>query len=202
MSEYIDTLLEALYSIDLNNCAIDENDIMKFINERSFAYELYRTWYETKPSNLVLNAEITKIIEEKFEKRAFEIFEKEIERFYPDLVLHGGQKDHDHQEIICEIKVVGSNFNPTSLLKDLRKLKAYTTKDDVLYHEFLTGIFILAGGDSDKIAETLTAEAVDLIISSKILFVSVLIDGKKVVPTIKTPSEIIEIRNNLKNNKI
>ena len=198
MSEFIYSLLDAIRLIELSNCAIADSNTIQFINERSFAYELYRTWYKTKPSGLVINAEITKEIKENFKQRAYEIFGEEKERFYPDIVLHGGQGNYEHQEIICEIKVVGNNFNPTSLLKDLRKLKAYTTKDDVLYHEFLTGVFILAGGNSDKIAETLTDEAVDIIISSKILFVSVPIDGNKVAPIIKTPSEIIEIRNNLK----
>ena len=198
MSDFICSLLDAIRLIELSNCAIADSNTIQFINERSFAYELYRTWYGTKPSDLVLNAEITKEIKENFKQRAYEIFGEEKERFYPDIVLHGGQGNYEHQEIICEIKVVGNNFNPTSLLKDLRKLKAYSTKGDVLYHEFKTGIFILAGGNSDKIAETLTDEAVDLIISSKIIFVSISIDGKEVVPSIKTPSEIIEIRNNLK----
>lgn len=198
MSEYIYTLLDAIRLIELSNCAIADNDTMKFINERSFAYELYRTWFNSKSSDLVINAEITKEIKDNFKQRAYDIFGEEKERFYPDIVLHGGQMDYEHQEIICEIKVIGSNFNQASLLKDLRKLKAYTTKGDVLYHEFKTGIFILAGGNSDKIAETLTDEAVDLIICSKILFISVSIDGKEVVPIIKTPSEIIQIRNNLK----
>ena len=202
MSEYIDTLLEALKSIDLSNCAIKVNGKMTFINERSFAYELYRAWNVFRPSDLVINAEVTKKIDDKkYSEKAKELFGKNVKRFSPDIVLHGGQKDFNRQEIICEIKD-RKYLRKDSFCKDIKKLKAYTTEDEVLIHEFKTGFFILINGNASDVANKITDESLSLISDSKILFLFMTINDKKAIPILKTLSEIIEIRNNLKNSKI
>lgn len=192
-SIFLESLYKAILLINLRNCAIEKDGKPQFINERSFAYELYRLWNITKPSHLIVNAEVTKRIEDKFEEKAVEIFGEEKHCLYPDIVLHGGQFDSANQEIICELKV-SSNLNSDSLIKDLKKLKAYTTKEDILYHEFKTGVFILVNGDSELIAKKLPNESIDWILTSKIVFVSILLDDWNIIPTIKTPSEIIQIK--------
>ena len=201
MSEFICSLLDAIHLIELSNCAIADSNTIQFINERSFAYELYRTWYKTKPSELVINAEVTKKIDSKYKEKAKELFGKNVKRFSPDIVLHGGQNDPNRQEIICEIKD-RKYLRKDSLGKDLKKLKAYTTANEFLYHEFKTGFFVLINGDVSDIANKITEESLHLISDSKILFLIITISENIAIPTIKTPSEIIEIRNYLNNNKI
>jgi hypothetical protein len=83
------------------------------MNERTFAYELYRQWQDAIVENeegLIVNAEVTKRVEdEKFLDKLSEIFGltkdgKPHRCFYPDLVFHHSQYDSEKQEIICEIK--------------------------------------------------------------------------------------------------
>lgn len=198
MCKYNATLINAIESMDLRNCTINDNGELTFINERSFAYELYREWCNFKPLDLVINAEVTKRLDEKYKQKAKELFGKNIKRFSPDIVLHGGQKDFNKQEIICEIKD-GKYLRKDSLSKDIKKLKAYTTAEEVLPKEFTTGFFILINGNVSDIAQKLKDEDTLLILDSKIIFLIITIRNEKAFPIIKTPSEIIEIRNNLKN---
>lgn len=202
-SEHVLTLYNAIKMINLRNCAIEFNGALQFINERSFAYELYRTWNMTKPSHLIVNAEVTKTIKNNkkdyFRMKAKEIFGKEVYRFYPDIVLHSSQADSCNQEIICEIKTLQNiNSNPDAIEKDIKKLNAYTAKGVVMHHEFRTGVFILVNGTLLNLADKLSDESIKLFLDSKILFISLQISGWDIVPEIKTPSELIELRNNLK----
>lgn len=195
-SEYINTLFDAFKLFKLRNCAIEFDGKPKFINERSFAYELYRTWNATKPEDLVVNAEVTKIVNKDFEAKAIEIFGKEKYRFYPDIVLHSSQHDSEHQEMICEIKTL-SNLSKESLEKDLGKLLAYTTKGGCIVHEFKTGVFILVNGDSKDIANYLSEESIGLLSNSKILFISIQITDWEILPELKTVHKLMQIRHNL-----
>ena len=195
-SEYINTIFDAFKLFKLRNCAIEFDGKPQFINERSFAYELYRTWNSTKPEGLVVNAEVTKTVTNVFEAKALEIFGEEKHRFYPDIVLHSGQHNSGQQEIICEVKTL-SNLNKDSLAKDLRKLIAYTTKGGCIIHEFKTGLFILVNGSSKDIANYLSKESIGLLSNSKILFISILITNWEVLPELKTVQELIQIRQNL-----
>ena len=134
-----------------------EESTYEIINERSFAYELYRVWSDLvkdKYPELVINAEIPKKINKKYKKMAGELFGRNVRRFLPDMVLHGGQHDSGNQEIICEIKLF-KNLKKTSLIKDMKKLLAYT-KDKILYHPFNHGVFILIGGNKDNFKPKIT----------------------------------------------
>lgn len=176
INEHLDTLTEAIERMELRNLAMNEktssNDEDKWtiINERSFAYELYRQWMETKSDNLVVNAEVTKIISDKYRKLARIIFHKKHYRFYPDMVLHHSQADSDAQEIICEIKLK-SHATPTSITKDIKKLSAYTTEDVVLYHPFKLGVFIFIDGTLDELMLRLREINLSNIDMSRIKFI-------------------------------
>lgn len=173
---HFEGLLCAIERIDPQICTVKENETdsskRKFINERSFAYELYRTWNNLRPRDLIINAEVTKKIEReekednKFLKIAQEIFGKEVLWFQPDMVLHSGQEDSDQQEIICEIKVKTS-LTKDNLKRDLKKLFAYTTNGCVLYHPFKQGVFILLGGHPEDIKGMLTQEDMNQLVEYK-----------------------------------
>ena len=197
MAYYLKTLLKAISSIEMKNCAKKGKEKWMFINERSFAYELYRSWCEYKPDDLVINAEITKINKEEYKHKAKELFGKDVKKFLPDMVLHGGQDDLTRQEIICEIKD-NKYLRTSTLSKDLKKLKAYTTNNGVFPHEFNVGCFILVNGDASNIAKKLSDEDLPLISNSKIIFLVVNIIDEKAVPQVLYPIEIFEIRNSLK----
>ena len=197
MSDYFQTLLDTISSIELKNCAINIKHKWKFINERSFAYELYRHWCNFMPEDLVINAEITKKNKEEYMNKAKELFGKNVKRYSPDMVLHGGQDNLSRQEIICEIKD-NKNLRTSTLSKDLKKLEAYTTNGGVLPHEFNVGCFILINGDASDIAKKLSDEDIPLISNSKIIFLVVDITDEKAVHQVLRPKDIIEIRNSLK----
>lgn len=161
VSECLDSLRKAIQSIDVANCTCEgSNKERKVLNERSFAYELYRKWNETKPAGFVVNAEVTKTIEEKFEKQARELFGDHVKRFYPDMVLHHSQADSSLQAIICEIKTK-DNINEENIVKDIKKLKAYTTENLILYHPFQLGVFIYVQGTIADINRKLLKGGID-----------------------------------------
>lgn len=134
------------------------------MNERTFAYELYRQWQDAIVENeegLIVNAEVTKRVEdEKFLDKLSEIFGltkdgKPHRCFYPDLVFHHSQYDSEKQEIICEIKTMEGidDKDNKKLNQDLRKLAAYMTNDVLLYHPFKLGVFIFVGGTLSDIKD-------------------------------------------------
>lgn len=155
------TLIHAVYRVSpklVSNCNhITNVSELKYMNERTFAYELYRQWQDAIVENeegLIVNAEVTKRVEdEKFLDKLSEIFGltkdgKPHRCFYPDLVFHHSQYDSEKQEIICEIKTKDGidEGDNNKLNQDLRKLAAYMTNDVLLYHPFKLGVFILVGG--------------------------------------------------------
>ncbi len=157
----IATLIHAVYRVSpelvSNSQHITNVEELKYMNERTFAYELYRQWQDAIDENeegLIINAEVTKRYEdEKFLGKLSEIFGltkdgKPHRCFYPDLVFHHSQYDSEKQEIICEIKTMDGidEEDNNKLNQDLRKLAAYMTNDVLLYHPFKLGVFILVGG--------------------------------------------------------
>lgn len=161
------TLIHAVFQVSpelvSNSKHISNVSELKYMNERSFAYELYRQWQDVVDENeegLVVNAEVAKRYEdEKFLGKLIEIFRltkggKPHRCFYPDLVLHHSQYNSEKQEIICEIKTMdGIDDKDNSRLgQDLKKLAAYMTENILLYHPFKVGVFILVGGDISEIA--------------------------------------------------
>lgn len=174
---HIDLLVKAIKDVDVNAFAHFDNRGVEILNERSFAYELYRVWYNLNKKNktgLVINAEITKRIEDKFKKKTEELFKEKTERFLPDMVLHQSQWDSTAQELICEIKIF-NNLTKESLLKDLKKLVAYTTPACVLYHPFKEAVFILVNCTKKLLTEKFTLEEIEELKNSPItcLFVNI-----------------------------
>lgn len=159
---YLATLIQATKQIRpelISNCRFisDESEI-EYLEERTFAYELYRQWeniIEDNFEDMVVNAEVNKKYQKvTFIRRLIEIFGLTKKgnphiSFYPDLVYHHSQFDSEEQEIICEIKTKeGINDNKNIKLNlDLKKLAAYMTDNTLLYHPFKIGVFILVGGN-------------------------------------------------------
>lgn len=159
--QYLATLIQATKQIRpelVSNCHfISDISKIEFLEERTFAYELYRQWenlIEDNYEDMVVNAEVRKKYAKlTFIKNLIIIFGltkkgKPHLSFYPDLVFHHSQFDSEKQEIICEIKTkqgIDDNKN-IKLNQDLRKLAAYMTDNVLLYHPFKIGVFILVGG--------------------------------------------------------
>jgi hypothetical protein len=159
--KYLATLIQATIQICpelVSNCN-DISDIseIEYLDERSFAYELYRQWgnlIEDNDEGMVINSEIRKKLNNvTFTRKLIEIFGltkrgKPHVNFYPDMVFHHSQFDSDKQEIVCEIKTkkgIDDNKNQ-KVNQDLKKLAAYMTDNTLLYHPFKIGVFILIGG--------------------------------------------------------
>lgn len=162
ISQHLATLIQAVKQVSpelVSNCNLIEKELyVDYLEERSFAYELYRQWQdliENNDEDLVINAEVAKkcVDEHTFLSRLENIFGltkegKPHRCFYPDLVCHHSQFDSENQEIICEIKTkkgIDDSKN-AKLNKDLKKLAAYMTDEVLLYHPFKIGVFILVGG--------------------------------------------------------
>ncbi len=115
--------------------------------ERVFAYELYRQWCEQdiirKTPQLIINAEIPKqFIDGEYDKTGM--------LCYPDMVLHFGQNDYQHNFIICEIKRKEYVYSyPEKMNDDLNKLLIYvdekskTKTKDVNWIPFGIGVFLM-----------------------------------------------------------
>ena len=172
MNSYLATLITAVSQVPpyiVSNCLYKEkNDKIGYINERGFAYELYRQWQnlvEDNPDDLVVNAEVAKKTEryEEILTKIYNTQDKEILHtcFYPDLVYHHSQFDSIAQEIICEIKTIDRLKKiKKSLLWDIEKLAAFMENDLLILGKFNIGVFILVGGDFSQIKEILT-EVID-----------------------------------------
>lgn len=164
--QFISTLIYAVYKVSpelvSNSKYIANVSEVKYMNERTFAYELYRQWQDAIEENdegLIVNAEIAKRYEdEKYLDMLSEIFGytkdgKPHSCFYPDLVLHHSQYDSKKQEVICEIKTMDGidDKDNNKLNQDFKKLAAYMTNEVLLYHPFKLGVFILIGGSLSDI---------------------------------------------------
>jgi len=107
--------------------------------ERVFAYELYHQWSLTKPNDLVLNGEIGKRLNDKIK--------------FPDLALHGGQNDYEHNEVVVEIKRFASKG---SAFYDLKKLSHYLEgcDADTHFYKYKKAVFILYGCEKKDLTVT------------------------------------------------
>ena len=110
--------------------------------ERIFAYELYHQWSMVKPTELILNGELGKYIENRY--------------IFPDMALHGGQDDYDHNEIVVEIKRVSQIDNgKDGLVKDWKKLSLYLKNDKPgnksKFRRYKHAVSIIYGADYEKI---------------------------------------------------
>lgn len=163
--QHLATLIQAVKQVPpelVTNCSsLCKDSQICYIDERSFAYELYRQWQnliENGNDDLVVNAEVPKECVDKktFLSKLEKIFGltndgKPHRRFYPDLVCHQSQFGSENQEVICEIKTKSGIKDNTKLSYDLKKLAAYMTNGVLLCHPFKVGAFILVGGNFSDI---------------------------------------------------
>ena len=155
----LDKLLDAIRSIENHYIVINYNENVpdnELQPERSFAYQLYLKWsllLDHKPEEVIsshkltLSGEITKHFKD----------DKGI--LSPDLVLHGGQNDTQHQLIACEIKrkLNNSKDGKGAVLQDFIKLYHYLNlkrhvingdSDDAKYDK---AVFIALNTDKEKL---------------------------------------------------
>lgn len=145
-SEHVWGLINAILNVSkeymfyYEKIEVKEDKIVEQI-ERVFAYELYHQWSLLKDTNLMLNGEIDK--------------DEEKNRYYPDMVLHGGQCDHDNNKVVVEIKR-GKDIDNAKIIKDLEKLSSYLSQEkNVKYANYENAVFILFGGNMEKISKAL-----------------------------------------------
>lgn len=163
---FLATLIQATIQIQpelVSNCRfITDVSEIEYLEERTFAYELYRQWetlVEDNYEDMVVNAEVKKKYQRvTFIRRLIDIFGltkkgKPHTNFYPDLVFHHSQFDSHKQEIICEIKTKEGIYDNKNikLNQDLKKLAAYMTDNILLHHPFKIGVFVLVGGNLSEI---------------------------------------------------
>ena len=166
--QHLATLIQSVKQVApelVTNCRyVYEESHIEYLDERSFAYELYRQWQnlmENGSDDLIINAEVAKKCVDnktfiaKLEKMFGLTKEGKPHRcFYPDLVCHHSQFDSEYQEVICEIKTKKGINDNTKLNQDFKKLAAYMTNEVLLCHPFKVGVFILVGGDFSDIKFT------------------------------------------------
>lgn len=184
-NKYLNQLFMSIQAVRLKNCGVGKGKDKHFLNERAFAYELYYQWnHILQDPTLIISAEVTKKIDDKYAQKAKSLFEEDVNRFLPDMVLHHSNEDMEDKEqiIICEIKTKKA-LSKQSLKRDIKKLLAYTdTKDKaILYHPFKYGVFILLDGNKQKIKKNLKKEDFRNENISKIICVTANIEEYKVV---------------------
>lgn len=120
---YLDMLLVSIKAVKMKLVSYEKDSKDEYVNERAFAYELYRQlsnrlyddveandkWKEDRPQ-IVVNAELYKCVGNEKNK-------DDKGRKFPDIVIHGGQHKTDKQFIACEIKVKASE---SELFDDLK----------------------------------------------------------------------------------
>lgn len=162
-----------------------EDDIEQ--RERVFAYELYHQWSKINRSKkLVLNGEIGKHLNNKY--------------MYPDMVLHGGQDDFDHNEIVVEIKRASMvNDVNNGLKKDLEKLSLYLEDDETPdrkthFRRYKFSVSIIYGVEMSNLKESIKNIAEDNTnnTNDKIVIIACPKEGVVQLLTIK---EIIRVMN-------
>lgn len=183
--KHLNLLLKSIQAVRLRYCSVSKGKGKCFLNERSFAYELYYQWNQLlQDPTLIISAEVTKKIEEKYAQKSMSLFEEDVKRFLPDMVLHHSNEDMEDKEqiIICEIKTKEA-LSKQSLKKDIKKLLAYTDTNDkaILCHPFKYGVFILLDGNRQKIKKNLKKEDFRNENISKIICVIANIEEDKVV---------------------
>ena len=122
--------------------------------ERVFAYEFYHQYRiimdrkKKRYNNIQLNGEQEKDVKE------FTAIKKSLNRFSPDLILHGSLSNTEKQYWICEIKM---NHNPYPF-EDLFKIGLYYT-NEVKFNYYI----FLYVGDSDNLMQNVIVKMIDYI---------------------------------------
>lgn len=142
--EIFSLFMESIRAVKVELVTLDKSHT-KYINERAFAYELYRQisnrlykdvkdWGKWQDEDhIVVNAEIY--------KRRSESQEND-NGVYPDIVIHGGQENTDKQILICEIKKMASS---EAIKEDVDKLLTYMDYDKMSAHPYPLAVFVNVG---------------------------------------------------------
>ena len=147
---YLELLIESIKAVKMPLISYDKNGSAEYVNERAFAYELYRQmanrlyddvtsylcerWKEERPE-IVINAELYKNV-------GAGNTEDEKGRKFPDIVIHGGQHNTDKQLLVCEIKVEASK---EKIQEDLKKLRDYMDNEKMFNHPYCIAVFMNVG---------------------------------------------------------
>jgi len=145
---YFKILLDSLHAVKMKLVSYDDGGKDKYVNERAFAYELYRQlanrlyndvvevekWAIDRPE-IVVNAELYKCVgsDNKTDRKG---------RKFPDIVIHGGQHNTENQLVVCEIKVKASE---AEIEEDLKKLYDYLDIEKMYGHPYPLAVFINVG---------------------------------------------------------
>ena len=119
--------------------------------ERIFAYELYYQWSILQSNyNKTIPDEYKRIINGEIRKQMSGINK------YPDMVLHKGQYDIHHQEIVVEIKRKVA-INGDNVAQDIIKLTHFMSEGFLGCgaSPFSMGVLILTNGSENDIKEQL-----------------------------------------------
>lgn len=151
-NEFVKDLYEAILNVRssfyTSSC---EKNIEGYV-EHIIAYELYHQWsniIDSKFNNYLLDNHTILQINGEIGKRILNDNEQQndSQSKYPDMVLHGGQDDKRHQEIIVEIKRwnrIKSDSKQT--IDDIEKLFKYTSKGNFVENSafpYKKGMFIV-----------------------------------------------------------
>lgn len=147
-----DDYLHFYYNELANKCENSKTDQEPLL-ERTFAYELYRQWYNLIKAYKIplrVDAEIgKKITNGKIDFQKI----KEIKGDYkePDLVLHTSQGNTDNQVIICEIKR-NVQLDETKIVNDIIKICHYIDPQIWGGNPYKYGSFIVVNKDFQELS--------------------------------------------------
>ena len=133
---------------------LNGSDAMQEHLERVFAYELYHQWsILIRDFNNSHNDEDKRVINGEVGKKL------DGYSVCPDMILHKGQEDTQHQEIAVEIKRKIS-LSEDNFLNDMEKLSDMLTDGKLSFgaSPFKFSVFILTGGEESNITSLLNKE--------------------------------------------
>lgn len=139
VEDYLESLFRAIRRVE--ECYIhDEYEVFKkkfACVERTFAYEVYHQWRDVLIKsgfeNVRIDAEIPKWFKDG--------------KYFPDMVLHGGQGKFNNNFIACEFKRT-KDLGEEQIVGDLEKLQRYVgskskVSKSAAWTPFHYGVFIL-----------------------------------------------------------
>lgn len=153
--EYLKMLFKAILKVDkqyyyTENPENASNEIIEQL-ERIFAYELYHQWSIFQNDyNSGVSEDHKRIINGEIRKQLLDVNK------YPDMVLHKGQNDIHHQEIVVEIKRKIA-IKDDNVAQDIIKLSQFMTKGFLGCgaSPYRNGVLILTSGSEEDIKEQL-----------------------------------------------
>ena len=168
-NEYLKMLFKAIIEVDkqyyyTENPKNASNEIIEQL-ERIFAYELYHQWSIFQNDyNRGVSEDYKRIINGETRKQLLGVNK------YPDMVLHKGQNDIHHQEIVVEIKRKAA-IKDDNVAQDIIKLSQFMTMGFLGCNAspYRNGVLILTSGSEEDIKEQLLLIKDKKIINSDVI---------------------------------